>query len=736
MRKLMILSLSFAAGTALSHYLLPLSALPAAALAAAAVLLALRLTARRRLRLLLIAAALSLSFLYNFAFRTYIARRVAAASGEAVFVRAEVLDYAEAAASRCRVPVRWEGMQGMLYGGEELRALGPGEVVSAVMAVEDASTVRNTTVSAFTAKGCYLLLYPREGLRVESASSLSHWPQRTAARLQECIDRLYGPRYSPLLRAVLLGDRSRLPAQQESDLSEVGVYHITAVSGMHCGFLIALLALFLGRGRLLSLLGIPLLWAYVLVVGCPASMVRAAVMLTLVLLGPLLGRESDGPTSLSFALLLLLLVNPYAVAGVGLQLSFTAIAGLMLLAPRLSALLAVERPLPRLLWYTLTASLATSAATAPLGAIYFNFLPLLGVPANVLMLWAASMVFAVGLLSLAALALLPALGAALALPVSAGAAYLLSLSRLIARIPYHAVYFSNPYLKYWLLYALVLLAYCLLTPKGRRKYALALALALATLAGTAALPVLERRGRLYLAAVDVGQGAAALLSSQGQTALVDCGSSSGFLDAGDLTADWANTGGCYHLDYLILTHYHQDHANGVPVLLARMTVDTLLAPRPPAGEEALHDAVTEAARAAGTAVRYIEEDETLPLGAALLQIYAPVGRGSTNEEGLSVLCSAGDFDALITGDMGGTNERILAAAKDLPDIEVLFAGHHGARTSSSPALLAAVTPEAAVVSVGENSYGHPAPETMARLTQAGLALYRTDRQGTISIIVY
>lgn len=734
MRKLMLISLSFAAGTALSHYLLPLPALPLAALAAAAAFLVLLLTARRRLRLLLITAALACSFLYNFAFRTWITRRVAGAAGEAVFVEAEVLDYAEAAASRYRVPVRWQGMQGMLYGGGELCALRPGETVSAVMTAADASTVRNTTVSAFTAKGYYLLFYPREELHIGSGASWARWPQRAAAGVQTLIDQLYGPAWSPLLRAILLGDRSLLPVWQESDLSEAGVYHITAVSGMHCGFLITLLALFLGRGRRLSALGIPLLWAYVLVVGCPASMVRAAVMLTMVLLGPLLGRESDGPTSLSFALLLLLLANPYAVAGVGLQLSFTAIAGLMLLTPRLIALVEVKRPVPRFLWYTAAASLATTAATAPLGAVYFNILSLAGVPANVLMLWAASLVFAVGLVSLAAGALLPPLGAALALPVKAGAAYILTLSHLIARLPCHAVYFSNPYLKYWLLYALAMLAYCLLTPKGRRKFVLAGVLASLTLVLTAALPVLECRGRLYIAAVDVGQGASAFLSSGGRTALVDCGSSSGFLDAGDTAADWMNTCGCYHLDYLILTHCHEDHANGVPVLLERMTVDTLLLPRPPEGEE--DDMVVDCARACGTAVRYIEEDETLPLGAALLTLYAPVGRGSTNEEGLSVLCSAGDFDALITGDMNSTNERILAAAKDLPDIEVLFAGHHGSRYAASQTLLDAVTPEAAVVSVGENSYGHPAPETMARLARTGLALYRTDLQGTISINVY
>jgi len=107
-----------------------------------------------------------------------------------------------------------------------------------------------------------------------------------------------------------------------------------------------------------------------------------------------------------------------------------------------------------------------------------------------------------------------------------------------------------------------------------------------------------------------------------------------------------------------------------------------------------------------------------------------------NEQGLTALCSAGDFDVLITGDMAGSTERKLVGQYDLPDIEVLMVGHHGSRYSSSQELLQAVRPETAIISVGDNSYGHPTQEAMDRLSQAGAEIYRTDRQGNILVTVH
>ena len=174
---------------------------------------------------------------------------------------------------------------------------------------------------------------------------------------------------------------------------------------------------------------------------------------------------------------------------------------------------------------------------------------------------------------------------------------------------------------------------------------------------------------------------------------------------------------------------------GLYQLLARLEVQTLYLPDIE-DEYGVRERLLRLAEKNGIEVVYVRRTVECPLGGAVLSLYPPVGEGDLNEQGLTALCSAGDFDVLITGDMAGSTERKLVGQYDLPDIEVLMVGHHGSRYSSSQELLQAVRPETAIISVGDNSYGHPTQEAMDRLSQAGTEIYRTDRQGNILVTVH
>ena len=190
--------------------------------------------------------------------------------------------------------------------------------------------------------------------------------------------------------------------------------------------------------------------------------------------------------------------------------------------------------------------------------------------------------------------------------------------------------------------------------------------------------------------------------------------------------------GCRRLNWLVLTHYDKDHVSGVTGLLARMKVDTLLVPE--AEDDAgLQGAVLSAAREHGTEVRFITEEERLDFGRGTLTILPSLGDTGDNERGLAILASSGDKDFLITGDMNSVTEAKLLESYDLPDIEGLVAGHHGSKYATSQALLEALTPETACISVGSNSYGHPTEETLLRLARQGCDIYRTDLHGTIHL---
>ena len=123
------------------------------------------------------------------------------------------------------------------------------------------------------------------------------------------------------------------------------------------------------------------------------------------------------------------------------------------------------------------------------------------------------------------------------------------------------------------------------------------------------------------------------------------------------------------------------------------------------------------------------------VGDTTFTLIPPLGSGTSNEEGLFVLCSAGDFDALITGDADSAVEAMLVKYYNLPDVELLLVGHHGSNGSTSNEFLNAIRPETAIISVGYNSYGHPRAEVLERLGDAGAEIFRTDLHGSVTVSV-
>ena len=322
------------------------------------------------------------------------------------------------------------------------------------------------------------------------------------------------------------------------------------------------------------------------------------------------------------------------------------------------------------------------------------------------------------------------------MPAGWMAEYILFVSRKLAVVPGHAVYFESIYIACWLGFAYLLLAIVTLRKTRTREKILACAAVVLTLAITVAFTQLDYRyGDMNIVALDVGQGQSILVTSGKETVLIDCGSSNNFISAGDVAGDMLLTMGAEQIDYLVLTHFHTDHANGLPELLARVEAKRLLVPRP-AQDDEVGQAVLRTAERHGVNVIFVEEDIDFAFGEAELKLYSPVSglfEKDENENGLTVVCTVGDFDFLVTGDMGKETEEALVEQKEIPDVELMMVGHHGSNGSSSEDLLAAVKPEMAIISVGDNSYGHPAEGALRRLSKHGVELYRTDLQGHIRV---
>ena len=671
--------------------------------------------------------------------------------GAASDFAATVCDWPQATERGARVTVELEGYhraRAVLYGEAELLAARPGDTVTGTAQWQSAVHFDSDDVTHFNARGVYALLYGREDVRLSAGDgdALRWLPQRAGKAFREKVAAIWDDaRVSGFLTAELTGDKSAMDNGDYLAMQETGLAHLFAVSGLHCAFLVTLLALLISRRqRLLCAVTIPLLLFYMVMVGMSPSVVRACIMQIFLLIAPLFRRGSDPLTSLAAALLVILLCNPFAAASVSLQLSFSATLGMVLLSPRLYKLLTGWykgkcRPLRTALCFVaanLSATLSAVVFTAPLTAWYFRIFvlvaplsSLLAVPAAGWSFMAAFVTVLLGFVWLPLASLLGWISWALV-------RYILWIANGMMSWRYHAVYFTNPYLIYWLLFLYAAFIGCAATPDGKRKYLLASALSVLTL--TAAIWVNRQDyqyGVLTVLTLDVGQGESVILTSGGETALVDCGSSNSYKDPGGLAADTLHSMGVRELSAVVVTHYHADHTNGLYEVLRRIPVQTIYLPDIE-DEYGVRERLVSLAEEKGAQVTYVTKETADTLGDTVLTIYPPVqSGGDLNELGLTALASAGDFDLLITGDMSGSTEKKLVETYALPDIEVLVVSHHGSRYSSNIRFLKAVMPEAAVISVGDNNYGHPSEETLQRLLAVGADIWRTDQQGTIRITV-
>ncbi|HKX76234.1 MAG TPA: ComEC/Rec2 family competence protein [Acidimicrobiia bacterium] len=501
-----------------------------------------------------------------------------------------------------------------------------------------------------------------------------------------------------LLAGFLVGATDDLPAVDYEALRRSGLAHFVAVSGSNVALFLSLWWLLLGplgMGRWRGLAGLAGLGLFVIVTRWEPSVVRASLMAGLVLGGRLLGWPLDSFTALSAGAILALLVSPELAVDVGFQLSVLATGGI-LLAPRLES-----RWLPRWLAAPLMVTCFAQLAVLPLLLLYFGSVPLLAPLTNLI---AAPLV-----------ALSTTLGG---LGTLTGVTPLVQLGRLPAWLVLELARTAQGWPQLDHLHSLVLIGGLLLarSPRLRPVVVAAAALALSWPLLTASPPP-----RLSAVFLDVGQGDATLLIGRsGEVVLVDGGPDPVILQAA------LDRYRVRSLALVVVTHAHEDHVRGLTALPGRYPVSRLWYPGPPHSSPAWED-LTTAAAAAAIPLTVPAVGTTEHIDGLSLVVAGPKRRyEGINDQSIVLWVTAGASRILLTGDV----ER--AAQADLGPLstDVLKVPHHGA-TTSDLAWLQATRSRLAVISVGENDYGHPAPEVLDALS--GAVVVRTDEAGDIVV---
>lgn len=616
--------------------------------------------------------------------------------------------------------------------------LTPGDVVSGTFAMRYTAPGGAHDPTYHAGQRILLLGYQENtlGIRRSAEIELDYLGQYLSREIEDILKALFDRDVFPFVKALLLGDSTDLSYETDTALSVSGIRHIIAVSGLHVAILYTLLTTATFHKPLLTaLIGIPVLFLFAATVGFTASVTRACLMVGLMMLAGVFRREYDSPTALSFAVLSMLLANPLTITSVGFQMSVGCVCGILLFQKPINGYFTdilgarnhrgIGGRLLRWLISSVSVTLSAVSLTTPMSALYFNTVSLIGIVTNLLTLWVITWIFIGAVLVLIVSIFAFPAARLMARCISWLARYVLLSARVLSKLPMAAVYTNSIYIVIWLVFVYILLA-VFLNSRKKQPWPLfcysVLGLCLALLCSWTE----PRLDNVRLTALDVGQGQSLILQCGGKTYLIDCGGSNPDTVA-DLTAQTLLSQGIRRLDGIILTHGDLDHSGALNNLLTRVDADWIMLPvtTDPARYNELAENIDSRIIAVG-------QDLEIKLPDAKIHLFGPTYAAQSNENSLCLLFEGENCAILITGDRSRFGELLLLRRANLPQVDLLIAGHHGSKYSCSEELLQRVSPDTVIISVGRNnSYGHPAQETVQRLIDQGCQVFRTDLHGSI-----
>ncbi len=544
---------------------------------------------------------------------------------------------------------------------------------------------------------------------------------------------------SGILLGIVLGERASVSADLAYAFAVSGTTHLLAISGFNMTLVGTAVALALrGRARpvVRAVATVAAIVSYSLLVGLAPSVMRAALMASVASCGLASGRRAATANALCVAVTAMLFLDPAAIADLGFLLSASATAGLVLWQAPLAARFA---PLPGALREGLATTLAASAPTLPVVAAAFGRVSLISPVANLVavplfppLMLAGALTAVVGALSLdlAQPVALVAYGFALALrvvvesfaglPVAAVSVPAGPVTGTVVALALVAAVRGAPLVRGHLRVPRISM------PAVATSHAALLAVPLLVVAGVLAWPNADPDVRVR--ALDVGQGDAYLVEVGGATVLIDGGPDPARLmeELGASLPPWRR-----RIDVVALTHAHVDHGAGLIAALDRYEVGMTLEPVGLNGGP-LADLWADGIARAHAERRAVRAGQRLHVGGAVISVLSPEADPRVDTPSLILRIESGRFSALFMGD--ATDEALadLLLHPEGMHSRVYVPPHHGAATPHGVALVDAVRPEVALISVGAgNRYGHPTPETLAALS--GITTFRTDRDGTVEV---
>lgn len=586
-------------------------------------------------------------------------------------------------------------------------------------------------------------------LKSDAGNMLARVLHLSKDKVRDTINTALPNEEASILVGIITGDKADIDEETRNGYVKSGLSHILSVSGLHVGFLMLLVTYALRPFKLSKktegIITVIVILYYILLIGAPLPSVRAMIMLLVLLAGKITGHRYNLLSSVSFAALLILVFKPLAVHDPGCMISFASMYSIAFLYEPMHRKL---RRVPGLVRDSMALSVSVWLGLAPVLIHYFNYISFISIIINIV---AVPLAFAITIAGFIGV-LTGLCFKFIALYIFSVDYYLIGLlteiTRTVSAVSFSGMYIPSLPIYFYAIYYIAVFIIVDATDSSyikayKKRIAVSCALAFLLALFIYVLPSKDLKVIFF----DVGQGdSSCIITPDKKAVLIDGGGTARNADyyydvGGKVTLPALLHQGIWKIDTVIVSHFHDDHMEGLISVLKVYDVKNLIIPKvsaSPGNVSPNSELLLELCREKGVKIYKMGNGDSIRLcKEGRIDFLFPEGSNSggdkadENNNSLVGRLVYKNFRLLYAGDIGKAVEAKLLRASVNSD--VLKVPHHGSANSSTEEFLKTATPVVSIISVGRNNFGHPSPQALERLGKNSGNVYRTDKSGAVVI---
>ena len=537
---------------------------------------------------------------------------------------------------------------------------------------------------------------------------------------------------SELAISLIVGDRSHISSEVEDNFKKANLMHMLAISGAHFSYVI-LIATFISNRlqhkRLGQLIQIIAIIFFMNLTGNTASVVRAGIMSILLIGSSICKRQNDSLNNIAISAIIQIINNPYIIFDSGFMLSYSGVLGIILFYKKISEHIHFK-----------SIALTISANIFIIPIMIYNFHTISGsfIISNICASWLLGIIIILEFISLCIPIKL------LYMILDLLIMMLRKIAEICANIPFAQMYVP----RYAIFFVIVIYILIFCRKLKCKKYVYSfLTIGVSILLIVNFTDVYQYRMRINF--IDVGQGDSCLIRYKGTNIMIDSGGSLSknkdgkSYDIGEnVLNNYLLNRGITRLDYIMASHFDEDHSQGFVFLLKNMKVKNVIISEQ-YKTSSIYEQFKQICKNQNIQIIYVRSGDEIRIKDLAFKILHPkskenqISENPLNNNAIVCMVKYKNRRILFTGDIEkvAENEMVKEYTNGLK-ADILKVGHHGSKTSTTKEFLDLINPSVALIGVGQNNkFGHPNEDVIKRLEEKNIQIYRTDEMGEISVII-